>query len=136
MKYGNYVYPVGANVIGYCISFSSVAMLPIVAIYKVARLKKGNLRERVQFLLQPTSSWGPAAKVSAGGGAPTHTDSQIPLTSSCTNCKLNYSFSSSMFILMDLLYVSDDLESSLDMVMEQLEVDNDLADEGLHMASH
>ena len=90
MKYGDYVYPVEANVIGFLISFSSVSMLPIVAIYKVARLKKGSLRERVQLLLQPTSGWGPVAKVSNEGGAPTHTDSQIPLTSSCTNSKFNY----------------------------------------------
>ena len=41
-----------------------------------------------------------------------------------------------MFVLTSLFNVADDLESSLDMVMEQLEVDNDLADEGLHMASH
>ena len=43
-KYGDYVYPVEATAVGFVIASASVAMVPIVAFYKVSQLK-GPIRE-------------------------------------------------------------------------------------------
>ncbi|CAG0879633.1 unnamed protein product [Cyprideis torosa] len=95
--YGEYEYPVAANVIGWFISFVSVAMIPLVAIYLISKAQ-GTLWERIVSLCQdttcdnntdsPTPSHpafkGPAKKqlhllhLSGIGGS--HADSQTPLT--------------------------------------------------------
>ncbi|KZS06279.1 Uncharacterized protein APZ42_030311 [Daphnia magna] len=54
-------------------------MVPIVAVYKVFQLD-GPILERIRVLLQPSSDWGPALQIHRiEAGAPTHTDSQVPL---------------------------------------------------------
>nr|CAH0101802.1 unnamed protein product [Daphnia galeata] len=80
LTYGNYTYPMEATILGFFIALSSVAMVPIVATYKIFQLD-GPIAERIRILLQPTSDWGPALQVHRiECGAPTHTDSQVPLT--------------------------------------------------------
>ncbi|CAH1266942.1 SLC6A5 [Branchiostoma lanceolatum] len=58
-KYGNYTYPVWAEVLGWCMVGVAVLMLPAVALYKVC-CAKGTLYERVSFLVEPSWDWGPA----------------------------------------------------------------------------
>ncbi|EFX87893.1 hypothetical protein DAPPUDRAFT_42690 [Daphnia pulex] len=85
LTYGDYTYPMEATILGFFIALSSVSMVPIVATYKILQLD-GPIGERVRILLQPTSDWGPALQVHRiECGAPTHTDSQVPLT--LPNCK-------------------------------------------------
>ncbi|EFX62648.1 hypothetical protein DAPPUDRAFT_336654 [Daphnia pulex] len=80
LTYGDYTYPMEATILGFFIALSSVSMVPIVATYKILQLD-GPIGERVRILLQPTSDWGPALQVHRiECGAPTHTDSQVPLT--------------------------------------------------------
>lgn len=49
-KYGDYVFPFWANAIGWALSFSSVSLIPIVAIYKIIR-EKGSFIEVRQLQL-------------------------------------------------------------------------------------
>ncbi len=87
LEYGEYVFPVWANVVGLFISLASVSMIPCVAIWK---LESGTLLERARPLMKPTSEWGPALAVNRReAGIPLHQDSQIPLThqDSCPPCK-------------------------------------------------
>ncbi|XP_066287463.1 sodium- and chloride-dependent glycine transporter 2-like [Branchiostoma lanceolatum] len=58
-KYGAYMYPVWAEVLGWCMVGVAVLMLPAVALYKVC-CAKGTLYERVSFLVEPSWDWGPA----------------------------------------------------------------------------
>lgn len=79
LTYGDYTYPLEATIVGFLIALSSVAMVPIVAVYKVFQLD-GPILERIRVLLQPSSDWGPALQIHRiEAGAPTHTDSQVPL---------------------------------------------------------
>ena len=57
-KYGGYHYPDWANFLGWLITFSSVIMIPLVALVKVAR-EEGTLAERLRKLLKPSPEWGP-----------------------------------------------------------------------------
>ena len=58
--YDDYVFPDWANVLGWCITFSSVVCVPIVAIWKICH-EEGTLMARVQKLMQPSEEWGPAS---------------------------------------------------------------------------
>ncbi|GCC25466.1 hypothetical protein chiPu_0003876 [Chiloscyllium punctatum] len=51
-EYGNYVFPDWANVIGWCIAISSMAIVPIFAVYKCISLR-GTLRERLACAITP-----------------------------------------------------------------------------------
>ncbi|GCB72645.1 hypothetical protein scyTo_0006400 [Scyliorhinus torazame] len=51
-EYDNYVFPDWANVIGWCIAISSMAMVPIYAVYKCISLR-GSLRERLAYAITP-----------------------------------------------------------------------------------
>ena len=113
LTYGDYIYPMEATILGSIIALSSIAMVPIVGIYKICQLS-GSIEEvtensspifteiknevfmyfiqRVRFLLQPSSDWGPALQVHRiEAAAPTHTDSQVPLAASNSNCKCSVS---------------------------------------------
>ncbi|XP_043223107.1 sodium- and chloride-dependent glycine transporter 1-like isoform X1 [Amphibalanus amphitrite] len=61
LKYGDYDFPLWANLLGWLISFTSVAMIPLLAVIKVYRMD-GDLtvRERIRILCQPDATWGPA----------------------------------------------------------------------------
>lgn len=50
-RYGDYVYPVEATTVGFLIAAASIAMVPIVAVYKILQLK-GPIRE-VNSLTKP-----------------------------------------------------------------------------------
>ena len=72
--------------------------------------------QRIRMLLQPSSDWGPKLQVHRiEAGAPTHTDSQVPLTGQ-NNRKLFHHKAltkySSVFTLVD------DLELELATVLE------------------
>ena len=58
--YDDYIFPDWANVLGWCITFSSVVCVPIVAIWKICH-EEGSLVARVQKLMQPSEEWGPAS---------------------------------------------------------------------------
>jgi len=58
--YDGYIFPDWANVLGWCITFSSVVCVPIVAIWKICH-EEGTLVARVQKLMQPSEEWGPAS---------------------------------------------------------------------------
>jgi solute carrier family 6 amino acid transporter-like protein 5/7/9/14 len=58
--YDGYIFPAWANVLGWCITFSSVVCVPIVAIWKICH-EEGTLVARVQKLMQPSEEWGPAS---------------------------------------------------------------------------
>ncbi|XP_069476537.1 sodium-dependent dopamine transporter [Ambystoma mexicanum] len=49
-NYGSYVFPEWANVIGWIIAISSMAMVPIYAIYKFCRLR-GSFREKLAYAI-------------------------------------------------------------------------------------
>ena len=57
-EYGGYQYPDWANFLGWLITFSSVSLIPLVALVKVAR-EEGSLAERLRKLLKPSPEWGP-----------------------------------------------------------------------------
>ncbi|XP_063596316.1 sodium- and chloride-dependent glycine transporter 1-like isoform X2 [Penaeus indicus] len=61
-KYGAYEFPPWANVLGWFLSFSSVALIPAVAIYKILG-EKGSLMERIEKLCKPQPTWAPPADV-------------------------------------------------------------------------
>ena len=55
--YGDYAFPSWANVLGWCITFSSVICVPIVAMYKISQ-EQGSLVSRLRKLTQPSEEWG------------------------------------------------------------------------------
>merc|ERR1711971_1433384 len=57
-SYSDYTYPTWTNVGGWLITFSSVILIPIVAIKKICQ-EEGSLKQRVARLIKPTSDWGP-----------------------------------------------------------------------------
>jgi len=59
-SYGEYDFPTWANGLGWCITFSSIVCIPIVAASKILG-EEGSLYSRVQKLLQPADDWGPSA---------------------------------------------------------------------------
>lgn len=62
-QYGDYVFPSWANAIGWVLSFSSVTLIPIVAIVKILR-EKGSFTQRIKKLIQPLPEWAPPPEVS------------------------------------------------------------------------
>ncbi|XP_042892118.1 sodium- and chloride-dependent glycine transporter 1-like isoform X2 [Penaeus japonicus] len=61
-KYGGYEFPPWANTVGWILSFSSVALIPGVAIVKILG-EKGSLLERIKKLCKPQPTWAPPADV-------------------------------------------------------------------------
>jgi len=57
-SYGDYQFPWWANLLGWLLSFSSVSLIPIVAVIKICQ-ETGTLSERVRKLLRPRSDWAP-----------------------------------------------------------------------------
>ncbi|XP_043921076.1 sodium-dependent dopamine transporter [Protopterus annectens] len=51
-NYGKYVFPEWSNTIGWCIAVSSMAMVPVYAIYKFCSLP-GSFRERLAYAITP-----------------------------------------------------------------------------------
>merc|ERR1712059_143414 len=62
-SYGEYDFPAWANGLGWCITFSSIIGIPIVAIIKILQ-EEGSFINRVHRLLQPSEDWGPSASSS------------------------------------------------------------------------
>jgi len=70
-KYDTYAYPGWANMVGWCITFSSILCIPTVAVVKISQAE-GSLMARVRHLLTSSPDWGPKVKPPAGveeGGA-------------------------------------------------------------------
>lgn len=61
-RYGDYEFPYWANAIGWVLSFSSVSLIPIVAIVKILQ-EKGSLLERLRKLVRPLPEWAPPPEV-------------------------------------------------------------------------
>ncbi|XP_044151419.1 sodium-dependent dopamine transporter [Bufo gargarizans] len=55
-KYGNYTFPEWANVIGWLLAVSSMAMVPIYAIYKFCTLP-GSFREKIAYAITPEKEY-------------------------------------------------------------------------------
>ncbi|KAJ1203896.1 hypothetical protein NDU88_007677 [Pleurodeles waltl] len=51
-NYGNYIFPEWANIVGWIIAISSMAMVPIYATYKFCRLP-GSFREKLAYAITP-----------------------------------------------------------------------------------
>ncbi|KAK7068348.1 hypothetical protein SK128_002873, partial [Halocaridina rubra] len=62
-SYGDYEFPAWANGVGWLLSFSSVILIPAVAVYKIIR-EKGTFVERVKKLIKPLPEWAPPPEVS------------------------------------------------------------------------
>ncbi|XP_014681693.1 PREDICTED: sodium- and chloride-dependent glycine transporter 1-like [Priapulus caudatus] len=59
LEYGAYDYPPWADGLGWALSFTSCACIPIVAIYKIYH-EHGSLITRIRRLAKPSRTWGPA----------------------------------------------------------------------------
>ncbi|XP_031432787.2 sodium-dependent dopamine transporter [Clupea harengus] len=51
-KYGNYMFPTWANVVGWCLAVSSMSMVPLYAIYKLLSLP-GSFCDRLAYAITP-----------------------------------------------------------------------------------
>ena len=57
-KYADYRFPGWANLLGWVLTFSSVAVVPAVAVRKIFQ-EEGSLTERVRKLVQCNPDWKP-----------------------------------------------------------------------------
>ncbi|RXG57635.1 Sodium- and chloride-dependent glycine transporter 2 [Armadillidium vulgare] len=57
-SYEDYEFPLWANIVGWVLSFSSVLLIPIVAIIKICQ-ESGTLLERIRKLSRAQSDWAP-----------------------------------------------------------------------------
>jgi len=57
--YGNYVYPLWCEVIGWCMVVLPFMFIPCVAISKISSTQGLNLSEKISKLSKPDASWGP-----------------------------------------------------------------------------
>jgi len=58
-SYGDYQFPVWANILGWLITFSSISFIPLVALIKLT-YEEGTLASRLYKLTQPSYDWGPS----------------------------------------------------------------------------
>lgn len=58
-SYGKYNYPTWAILLGLVFSLSSILPIPVIAIFKIFKVK-GTLLERIKEVSKPTRDWGPA----------------------------------------------------------------------------
>ena len=65
-KYGDYKFPGWANLLGWLLTFSSVAVVPAVALRKIIQ-EEGSLTERVRKLIQCNADWKPKNSPAKGG---------------------------------------------------------------------
>lgn len=64
LEYGDYVYPVWANAIGWVMALLPLMMIVIIALYRICSMHTElPLKERLQELLKCTSAWGPNNKI-------------------------------------------------------------------------
>lgn len=78
-SYADYAYPAWADAMGWMMSMTSVAAIPVVMVYKVCTTeKKGTLWQTIKHLSRPTPEWGPADERNRAL-AVTH-ETKIPLT--------------------------------------------------------
>lgn len=64
LEFGDYIYPMWSNGIGWILSLVPIIFITTIAITKILKApKEMSIMERVRFLLKPSQSWGPAHKV-------------------------------------------------------------------------
>nr|XP_034318381.1 sodium- and chloride-dependent glycine transporter 1 isoform X1 [Crassostrea gigas] len=64
LEFGDYIYPMWSNGIGWILSLVPIIFISTIAITKILKgPKEMSIMERVRFLLKPSQSWGPAHKV-------------------------------------------------------------------------
>lgn len=87
--YGNYAFPVWADTVGWCITMTSVAAIPVVAVITVLKHGKrdGSWLNTIRFLAKPAPDWGPAIDKHRSI-AQTH-DTHIPLNMTPSNSSPN-----------------------------------------------
>ncbi|XP_067649395.1 sodium- and chloride-dependent GABA transporter 1-like [Haliotis asinina] len=56
-KYGDYIFPAWANVVGWMISLVAVLPFPVVFIWTVVTTRGNSLKEKLQKALKPTEPW-------------------------------------------------------------------------------
>lgn len=59
-RYGSYIFPVWADLIGWMMSFVVAACVPIYAVFALCCLTNGSFLQRLRSLIRPTKYWGPA----------------------------------------------------------------------------
>jgi len=123
-KYGDYEFPAWANALGWAITFSSVILIPVVAVVKVYQ-ETGTFSARLRKLTQPSYDWGPASpqhkRLPAGGAegllAGPGSSSTLTTTPSAANIK----------------DIRDTNFCSLEPLSEDYEEDTSSEDDGLNM---
>ncbi|PAA64884.1 hypothetical protein BOX15_Mlig000108g1, partial [Macrostomum lignano] len=55
----NYKFPPGSIAFGWLIGSISIIIIPVVAVYRIYKVGKGSLLERIRYLLRPSTDWGP-----------------------------------------------------------------------------
>lgn len=64
LSYGDYNYPLYADVLGWIIALTEIGCIPAVAIYKIIKAdSKLSIIERIHYLAQPAVDWGPTFEV-------------------------------------------------------------------------
>ncbi|KAK3101625.1 hypothetical protein FSP39_004979 [Pinctada imbricata] len=64
LEFGDYVYPMWANGIGWVLSMIPITFIVTIAINKIIHAPKDKtIWERIKFLLKPSPQWGPAHKL-------------------------------------------------------------------------
>ncbi|CAH1784499.1 unnamed protein product, partial [Owenia fusiformis] len=58
-RFGDYSFPEWADGLGWCMSFTSVIFIPIMAVYKLSK-EEGSFLERLRRVTTPSIEWGPA----------------------------------------------------------------------------
>ena len=88
-SYGKYAFPLWADTLGWLITMTSVAAIPMAAIIGVLKhgRREGSWIETIKFLAKPADDWGPAIEKHRHI-ATTH-DAHIPLNMSTHNVSAN-----------------------------------------------
>nr|XP_027214213.1 sodium- and chloride-dependent glycine transporter 1-like isoform X2 [Penaeus vannamei] len=77
-SYSNYQFPLWADILGWCISFSCIAAVPVRAIWLILG-KSGPIKARIQQLCRPAHDWGPAGRKHTDDTTLNAIDSKTPL---------------------------------------------------------
>ncbi|XP_046551277.1 sodium- and chloride-dependent glycine transporter 1-like [Haliotis rubra] len=67
-KYGDYIYPTWATVVGWLISLASLLPLPVVFIWTIVNRHETTLKQKLKKSLEPNEDWGLTARQECSSG--------------------------------------------------------------------